>query len=94
MKNKIDLLERFEHLKSIDPSAEWNEKLLFRISHPGSKKHENRGSRLVLLALFLILAINIFSLSKNWFQERTLQNDTNLRVIASEYLISTNSSKY
>ena len=94
MKNTIDLLERFEEMKSIEPSAEWNEKLLFRISLPGAKQDKNSGNRLVLLAIFLILAINVFSLSKSWLQERSLQNDSSLRVIASEYLISTNSSKF
>ena len=94
MKNRIDLLERFEHMKSIEPTAEWNEKIMFRINQSDAKKDKNFGSRLVLFAIFLLLAINVFSVSKSWLQERSQQNTTNLKDIASEYLISTNSSKF
>ena len=94
MKNKIDLLERFEHLKSIEPSAEWNEKIMLRINQPDAKKDSNTGSMLVVFAIFLLLAINVFSVTKSWLNERSQQNGTNLRAIASEYLITTNSSKF
>ncbi|MEI7423600.1 MAG: hypothetical protein WCK18_15965 [Prolixibacteraceae bacterium] len=94
MKNKIDLLDRFEHLESIEPTAEWNERVMFKINQPAANKEKNFGSRLVLFAIFLLLAINVFSVTKSWLQERSLQDGSNLRVIASEYLISTNSSKF
>lgn len=94
MKNRIDLLEQFEHLPSIEPSAEWNEKVMSRISQPGANQDKNSGSRLVLFAILLLLAINVFSLTRSWLQDKSQQDGSNLRVIASEYLISTNSSKF
>jgi len=94
MKNRIDLLERFEHLKSIEPTAEWNEKIMLRINQPDANKDSNTGSQLVMFVIFLLFAINVFSVTKSLLNERSQQNHTNLRIIASEYLISTNSCKF
>lgn len=94
MKNKINLLERFEQLGSIEPTAEWNERVMFRISQPDIKKGKNFDSRLVLAAILLLLAINVFAVTRSWLHEKSQQDGSNLRDIASEYLISTNSSKF
>ncbi len=86
MKKEVNLFEQFERLNSIEPSAEWNERLLRRLDEKGSKKPVS-GGRWVLYAIFLLLAINLLTVSKSWLNERSQQNAANLRNIASEYLI-------
>lgn len=94
MKKEVNLFEHFERLNSIEPSAEWNEKLLHRIEETSTKKLDFSGSRWALYTIFLLLAINLLSFSKSWLNERSQLNAANMRNIASEYLITSNSSKF
>lgn len=94
MGKSINLIEKFDQLDSVEPSAGWEEKVLLKINGPRKKDKDFSGIRLFFLAMILLLAFNIFSISKSWLNERTQQNRTNLMCIASEYLITTNSSKF
>jgi len=94
MKNGTNLLDQFDQLPSLEPSSEWQEQLLKRIHQPGTKSQELLSRKLVYLAVVLLLAVNIFSLTRIWLNDRAQQDSMNLRTLASEYLISTNSSKY
>ena len=94
MKRERDLLDKFEHLPSIEPSADWNRELMSRIDQSGASVHDHSVRKLVLFAILILLAVNIFSLSKSWLNERSLQNNDNLKEIAAEYMITTNSSKF
>ncbi len=94
MKKEENLISQFDHLNSIEPTAEWNEQLLRRLNQAGQKSKRLSGNRLALLAIILLFAINVYSLSKSWLNERSQENSNGLRSIANEYLISTNSSKF
>lgn len=89
-----NLLEKLDHLDSIEPSAEWTDRLMYRMDQIDMKSTGLPGSKLVLYAILLLLLVNIISFSKSWLNERSHQNSVNMKNIASEYLISTNSSKY
>lgn len=90
----INLIEKFDQLDSIDPSVGWDEKLWTKINRPGNKNADLSGTRLLFVAILILLVFNLFSISKNWMDERSQLNKTSLRSIASEYLITTNSSKF
>jgi hypothetical protein len=89
-----NLLEKFEQLDSIEPSTEWTDRLMYRMDQIDKKPAVLPGSKMVLYAILLLLLVNIISFSKSWLNERSQQNSLNMKNIASEYLISTNSSKY
>ena len=38
MKKEVNLIEHFDHLNSIEPSAEWNKKLIHRLDESRRKK--------------------------------------------------------
>jgi len=94
MGKRINLIDKFDQLDSIDPSAGWDEKLLSKINQPRYKRADYSGTRLIFFAALILLVFNLFSISKNWINERSERNRTNLKYIASEYLITTNSSKF
>lgn len=94
MKKEVNLFEQFDHLNAIEPSAEWNERLMKRLQGPGKKKNNYSGGQWALYAIFLLLAINVVSITTSWLNERAQQNALNMRSIAAEYLISSNSSKF
>jgi hypothetical protein len=94
MVKRISLIDKFDQLDSIDPSAGWEEKLLLKINNPQTKNADYSGTRLLFFAILILFIFNLFSVSKNWMNERSRQNITNLKNIASEYLITTNSSKF
>jgi hypothetical protein len=94
MKKEINLFEQFDRLNAIEPSAEWNERLQLRLNGPCTKKSYYSGGRWMLYTIFLLLAINLVSITTSWLNERSQQNALNMRSIATEYLISSNSSKF
>ena len=89
-----DLLEQFENLHSIEPSEEWNDKLLQRLNSPHHAKGNTTALKMALIAVVVLLAFNIFSITKMTPRENRQQESTNLRSIANEFLIYSNSSKY
>lgn len=94
MKKGVNPLDKFDQILSIEPSAEWDGKLLQKINQTRAKRMELTGNRLLLLVVLLLVAMNIFSFSKSWLNDQSAQNRDNLKSIAAEYLITTNSSKY
>jgi hypothetical protein len=94
MKNDRELLEKFDHLATLEPSAEWNRILMTRIDQAVAHPAGSNGSQIVLISIILLIVVNIFSISKSWQETRSRQDNENMKLIASEYLISTNSSKY
>ena len=90
----MDTLEFFDLLMPIEPSVNWEGKLQQRIQRSEHRPIEYSGSRMLVLTILILLAFNLFSFSKNWLNERSLQSNKNMRNIAAEYLISTNSSKF
>lgn len=94
MNSSNHLFEHFEQMESIEPSPDWNDRLLSKIEQSVEKKEDHYFSRLVLIAIFLLLILNVFSLSKSYLREKSQMEMADMKRIASEYLISTNSSKY
>jgi hypothetical protein len=94
MKRKPYLYEQFDQLTSIEPSINWDKELMKRVQQSGRISPRDHSGRLVIVAILLLLAFNIFSFSKSWMNEQSLQSSNNLRNIASDYFISTNSSKF
>lgn len=94
MKKDLNLLEKFDLLVPIEPSDNWDRKFHQRLQRSERKPAVDSGSRLMIFAILLLLAFNLFSFSNNWLKERSLQSSNNMRNIASDYLISTNSSKF
>jgi hypothetical protein len=94
MKKEVNLLEQFDRLNSIEPSAEWNKHLLHRLDETSLIKPDFSGRRWIFVAIFLLLTINLVAFSKSWLNERSQLNAANMKNIASEYLITSNSSKF
>lgn len=94
MGKELNLYDHFEHLKSIEPSAEWSESLKLRLRGKSLVRHNSSGGRWVIYAIFLLLAINLLSYSRDWLEESAQRNALNMKSIASEYLITSNSSNY
>jgi len=89
-----NLFDQFDHLSSIEPSDNWDKELMKRVELSGKRSYKDHSGRLVIFVILLLLAFNIFSFSKSWMSEQSLQSSNNLQNIASDYLISTNSSKF
>ena len=94
MKKGINLLEQFDQLAPLEPSAAWNDQLLERISQSDSKSHDLQSRRLFYLVIALLLAVNVLSLTRSWLNDWSKQNSMEMKTLASEYLISTNSAKF
>jgi len=90
MKNEIKILELFNHLETIEPSAEWNQRLMQRIDQTNQKEDKPLAGRVLMFAILLLLAFNLFSFTKSYLNDRELQNGLVLKTIATEYLITTN----
>jgi len=94
MEREKELLDKYDCLPSVEPSAEWNKKLMARITGSGKQQSGYKESKLVLFAVILLIFINLLSFSKYFLEARSIQNNENMKLVATEYLISTNSSKY
>jgi len=94
MKKGINLLEQFDQLTPLEPTAEWSDQLLERISQSDSKSYDLQSRRLFYLVVAFLLAANALSLTRSWLNDRSQQNSMDLKTLASEYLISTNSAKF
>jgi hypothetical protein len=94
MKSKEDVLELFENLEIIEPSADWEEKFSGKLSLSHNIPGGMPAKAWVLLAVILLFTVNLISFSKSWQNDTALQKGKNLKNFASEFLINTNSSKY
>lgn len=94
MGKEVNLLERFEQLPTIEPSVEWKEKLMLRLEESNMKKQDTSGSRWAIYFLFLLLMVNVIAYSRDWWKENSQMNTVSMRSIATEYLITSNSSKF
>ena len=94
MKKEVELREYFENLKPISPDKEWSEKLLLRVKEERSGKQIYFRGSWVLLAIFVLLLVNLLAISKGWKDEISRNNSADLKRIATEYLITSNSSNY
>lgn len=86
----MNILEQFDHLETIEPSAEWNQRLMQRIDKTSQLDEKPLGRNIIMLAIVILLAFNVFSFTKSYLNEREVQNSIVLKNIATEYLITTN----
>ena len=89
MKDENDILDQFDSIKNIEPSIGWNEELFRRIEHSGHR-NGNITRNLILMALFILVAFNVFSISATLLNERSQQQQADLNSVATEYLITIN----
>ena len=94
MKNGEIIFEYFESLETLEPSEEWNTKLLQKLAH--SKRVSVKGvtNYLIIVLMLVIMSLNVYAVSGSLISYRQKQNTMTLKNIASEILISTDSSKY
>ena len=94
MKREKNLLEKFDQLPTLEPSEDWTKQLMLRVGEPGRSGRSRSGARLVFLAILILVVVNMISYTKSWLNERSRQDAYNMKNIAAEYLITSNSSKY
>ena len=87
----MNILEQFDHIETIEPSAQWNQRLMQRIDQTSQQEQKPLVRNLILLVVIFLLAFNLFSFTKSYLNDRALQNSLVLKNIATEYLITTNS---
>jgi hypothetical protein len=90
MKKEMNILEQFDHLETIEPSAEWNQRLMQRIDKTSQLDEKPLARNIIMLAIVILLAFNVFSFTKSYLNDREVQNSIVLKNIATEYLITTN----
>ncbi len=86
----MNILEQFDQIETIEPSAQWNQRLMERIDQTNQHEEKPLARNLILFAIFFLLAFNLFSFTKSYLNDRALQNSLVLKSIATEYLITTN----
>jgi hypothetical protein len=89
-----NILDQFENLGTIEPSSEWDERFFNKLSHSSPVQGKNYAGRMIIYAMVLLFAINIFSFIESRHSAFRYQKLNSLKNIASELLISTNSAKY
>ena len=94
MNTEKNILEQFESISSIEPSAEWNDKLMQKLNRSQRTSGNTSTNKLVLLATVVLLAVNVFSFSNKLKSDNEQQNREKLKNVAAEFLINTSSSKY
>ena len=94
MKKEKNILEQFESLSSIEPSAEWNDQLMQKLNHSQRVSGNASANKLVLFATVVLLAVNVFSVSNKLKSDNEQQSREKLKNVATEFLINTSSSKY
>ena len=94
MNKEKNILEQFESLSSIEPSAEWNDQLMQKLNHSQRVSGNASANKLVLLATVVLLAVNVFSVSNKFKSDNEQQSREKLKNVATEFLINTSSSKY
>ena len=94
MERAEKILAHLDHLESIEPSAEWNHRLMSRINAREHRINKINFISILLIATFFLAAINLLSLTTGRHQNMARENSNELKNIASDFLITTNSSKY
>ena len=94
MNKEKNIIEQFESISSIEPSAEWKDKLMQKLSRSERTSGNTYANKLVLFAAVVLLAVNMFSFSNKLKSENEQQSREKLKKIATEFLINTSSSKY
>lgn len=87
----MNILEQFDHIETIEPSAQWNQRLMQRIDQTGQYGEKPLARNFIMFAVIFLLAFNLFSFTKSYLNDRALQDSIVLKNIATEYLITTNS---
>ena len=94
MNKEKNILEQFESISSIEPSAEWNDKLMQKLNRSQRTSGNAPANKLVLFATVVLLAVNVFSVSNKFKSDNEQQSREKLKNVATEFLINTSSSKY
>ena len=94
MNKEKNILEKFESISSIEPSAEWNDKLMQKLNRSQRVSGNAPANKLVLFTTVVLLAVNVFSFSIKLKSDNEQQSREKLRNVATEFLINTSSSKY
>ena len=94
MNTEKNILEQFENLSSIEPSAEWNDKLMQKLNRSQKVSGNAPANKFVLFATVVLLAVNVFSFSNKLKSDYEQQSKEKLKNVATEFLINTSSSKY
>lgn len=93
MKQEEKIFELFDNISSIEPSANWDEMFYSKLKSSKSKPTFKTGNVLLVMSIALIL-VNVFSVAGNLWQQKNHHADSNLKIVAKQFLISTSSSKY
>ena len=94
MNTEKNILEQFESISSIEPSAEWKDKLMQKLNRSQRVSGNAPANKLVLFATVVLLAVNVFSFSNKLKSDNEQQSREKLKNVATEFLINTSSSKY
>lgn len=94
MKNQENIFDLFERVPGIEPSPDWDAKLWQKMNSVKHRQRDAIAGRYILAAIAIMLLINVFSFSKNFIGFAKQDNLSALQNIASEFLITTSSSKY
>ena len=94
MNKEKNILEQFESISSIEPSAEWKVQLMQKLNRSQSVSGNPPANKLVLFATVVLVAVNVFSFSNKLKSDNEQQSREKLKNVATEFLINTSSSKY
>lgn len=89
-----NILEQFERMDSIEPTAEWETQLVQKLNRTQRDSRQTTSNNLILLTTVVLLAINVCWFSKQFMSDNEEQSRAQLKDIANELLINTSSSKY
>ena len=94
MNTNKNILEQFERMDSIEPTAEWEAQLMKKLKHTQSDSGHTSSNKLILLTTVMLVAVNLFWFSNQLKSDNEQQSSEKLKNVANELLISTSSSKY
>jgi hypothetical protein len=94
MKAGDKILEQFYNLPDIEPSPDWNEKMMQRLAKTKPVRPNYQGNIIVVIAIVVLMTFNALSITVNWVSYNHKQNAMTLKNIAGEFFINSESSKY
>jgi hypothetical protein len=94
MNQSDELLTHFENLPRINPSENWKKNLNLKLSNARLSTGNKLENRIVMIFLLVLVAGNVLAFTNFKIKQHSSQTRVYLKDIASEFLVSTESSKY
>jgi len=94
MNKSEKIIAQFENLGCIEASEDWNQTLMQKLEHSKRPKGNGFANSLVMMLILILVSVNILVFSRTRTSSSAQEKNFSMQNIASEFLITTTSSKY